>query len=106
MVALVAQGMVELAPLKSRLVLGIRRFPLPAERGKLFPPPFANCLNQAWICMTHKVLKRGRLTILLAHKQEREKRRQEDCASCQFEPFKRGQLAQALTQHAVTDLIM
>ena len=86
--------------------LRIGRFPSPGERLELLLPAAANSLNQLRIRMLYEVPEGSCLAVLFAHEQQRQERRQQDCARGQFLLLQTHQRRQALSEHPVADLIV
>ena len=100
------ERMIEPGLHKRRLGLGVGWFAVPAKVGKLLARATLHRDHEVRIEVADKIRKRRRFAILLAHKQERNVWREEQCRRGQFQVGKAHELAEPFAAHAVSHLIM
>ena len=84
----------------------IRDLSLPTEAFKLCSPALPNFFEQAPVAVTHKILNRGCLSVLLPHEEQGDKWRQKHEACNQLLGFKADHLRKPVALGAVPDLIV
>src|SRR5467141_4351940 len=96
----------ELRSGESRFGLRIGNIAFPIKRQEIFFAASANGLGELRVGMTCEILEWRSLTIFLAHKQERNKGREERYPCRKLQSFEANQLAQPLAEGAIAHLIM
>src|SRR6267378_2232927 len=100
------EGVTELRSGESRFGLRIGNIAFPIKRKEFFFATTANGLGELEVGMACKILEWGSLSIFLAHKQERNKGREERYPCRKLQSFEANQLAQPFAEGAIADLIL
>ena len=103
---LATECVVEFGSQERRLVLRIEQLAPPPKGRKFLPTSRPHCLDEGVIRMADEIGEWGGLSILLTHEQQRDEWGEKDGAGSQFESLEAYELAQALAEHSVSNLIV
>jgi len=100
------EGETELRSGESRFGLRIGNIAFPIKRQEIFFAATANGLGELGVGMTCEILESRSLSVFLAHKQERNRGREERYPCRKLQSFEANQLAQPFAEGAITHLIV
>src|SRR6266704_3641119 len=98
--------MIQLRLPERPLILRVRCLAFPFEWSKFFLASAANCFNEVRIRVADEVLERRRLSVFIAHEEQRHEWREQHDTRSQFVRLEGDKPARPLSHHTIAYLIV